>query len=83
MTDPQESEVVFPITGGVFGVGKLATNLKALTEAGKIRPWHIGHWIDFRHTAIRIRFATSADGELAKSFVEDWHRALRTLRRTR
>jgi hypothetical protein len=75
MTGLQAGEITFPIAGGVFGVGQLATSLKALAEAGKIGPWHIGHWIDFRHTAIRIRFATSADGELARSFVENWHRA--------
>ena len=74
MINLQESEVVFPVTG-IFGVGQLATNLKALTEAGKIGPWHVGYWIDFRHTAIRIRFSSTADGELARSFVESWHRA--------
>jgi hypothetical protein len=74
MTNLQETEITFPISGGIFGVGPLATRLKALTEAGKIGPWHIGHWIDFRHTAIRIKFGTSADGEFARSFVENWHR---------
>jgi hypothetical protein len=52
MTNLQDSEITFPIAGGIFGVGQLATSLKALTEAGKIGPWHIGRWIDFRHTAI-------------------------------
>jgi hypothetical protein len=75
MTNLQESEITFPIAGGIFGVGPLATSLKALTEAGKIGPWHIGHWIDFRHTAIRIQFASSADGELVRSFVENRDRA--------
>lgn len=75
MANLQESEIAFPIAGRIFGVGKLATSLKALTEAGKIGPWHIGHWIDFRHAAIRIQFASGADGELARSFVENWHRA--------
>jgi hypothetical protein len=70
MTNLQESEITFPIAGGIF-----ATRLKALTEAGKIGPWHIGHWIDFRHTALRIQFASSADGELARNFVENWHGA--------
>ena len=70
MINAQESEIVFPITGGIFGVGQLATSLKALAEAGKIGPWHVGHWIDFRHTAIRIRFHSTADGELARSVVE-------------
>ena len=75
MTNLQDSEITFPIAGGIFGVGQLATSLKALTEAGKIGPWHIGRWIDFRHTAIRIQFGTSVDGELAKRFIENWHRA--------
>jgi hypothetical protein len=75
MINSHGAEITFSIAGGIFGVGKLATRLKALTEAGPIGPWHVGHWIDFRHTAIRIQFATSADGELAKSFIENWHRA--------
>jgi hypothetical protein len=75
MANLQKSEITVPITGGIFGVGQLAINLKALTEAGKIGPWHIGHWIDYRHTAIRIQFESSADGEFARSFVENWHRA--------
>jgi hypothetical protein len=69
------SEITFPVIGGIFGVGRLATMLKALVESGRIAPWHVGHWIDFRHTAIRIQFGTSADGELARSFVENRHRA--------
>jgi hypothetical protein len=75
MTDLQEREITFPIAGGIFGVGRLATSLKALAEAGKIGPWHVGHWIDFRHRAIRMKFSTNADGEFARSFVENWHRA--------
>jgi hypothetical protein len=74
MAKLQENEITFAIAGGIFGVGQLATSLETLTVAGKIGPWHIGHWIDFRHTAIRIHFASSADGELARSFVENRHR---------
>jgi hypothetical protein len=69
------SEITFPVVGGIFGVGRLATMLKALADSGEIGPWHVGHWIDFRHAAIRIQFDTSADGELAQGFVEDRHRA--------
>lgn len=64
MTNLSESVVTFPV-GGIFGVGRLATRLKALADAGQIGPWHVGHWIDFKHTAIRIRFESVADGELA------------------
>jgi hypothetical protein len=74
MVNLQESEITFPVAG-ILGVGQLATSLKALTEAGKIGPWRIGHWADFRHTALRIQFGTSADGQRASSFVENWHRA--------
>jgi hypothetical protein len=42
MTNLQESEITFPV-GGIFGVGRLATMLKALAESGRIGPWHIGH----------------------------------------
>jgi hypothetical protein len=61
-----ESIITFPVAGGVFGVGRLATKLKELECADQIGPWHVGKWIDYTHTAIRIRFGTVADGELAK-----------------
>jgi len=69
------SELTFPVVGGIFGVGRLATMLKALVDSGQIGPWHIGHWIDFRHTAIRIQFDTPADGEIAEGFVANRHGA--------
>ena len=75
MTNPQGSEITFPVVGGIFGVGSLATMLKALAGLGQIGSWHIGHWIDFRHTAVRIQFDTRADGEIAEDFIENWHRA--------
>jgi hypothetical protein len=61
-----ESVIAFPMEGGIFGVGRLATRLNQLASADRIGPWHVGQWIDLRHTAIRIRFGTAADGEVAK-----------------
>ena len=75
MIDKSGSEIIFPIVGGIFGVGRLATMLRALADSGQIGSWHVGHWIDFHHTAIRIQFDTRADGEIAGAFVENWHRA--------
>jgi hypothetical protein len=75
MINQPGSEITFPIVGGIFGVGQLATSLKALADSGQIGPWHVGHWIDFRHRAIRIQFGTAADGELARERVQNWHRA--------
>jgi hypothetical protein len=49
----------------------LATKLKKLEAAGTIGPWHIGHWIDYTHAAIRIRFNTAADAELAQQTYSD------------
>jgi hypothetical protein len=60
-----ESVITFPVEGGIFGVGRLATKLNQLASADQIGPWHVGQWIDFTHTAIRIRFGTIADGEVA------------------
>jgi len=74
MTNSQESEIVVP-TDGIFGVGRLATILNSLAESGQIGAWHVGQWTDFRHTAIRIRFDTRTGGEIAKSFIENWHKA--------
>ena len=64
MANLDECLMMFP-AAGIFGVGRLANRLKALTDAGQIGPWHIGHWLDFKHTAIRIRFESATDGELA------------------
>src|SRR5690242_6760315 len=65
MTNLADSMVMFPIVGGIFGVGRLATRLKALQSAGHIGPWHVGHWVDFTHTAIRIRFSSILDAQVA------------------
>jgi hypothetical protein len=66
MTDAAEYVITFPVSG-IFGMGRLAKSLTALVDTHRIGPWHIGHWIDFKHTAIRIRFGSVADGELAKT----------------
>jgi hypothetical protein len=59
--------VTFPVEGGIFGVDRLATRLTALAASHQMGVWHIGHWVDWRHTAIRISFDTVADAALAKS----------------
>jgi hypothetical protein len=74
MTNSQENVIVFP-ADGIFGVGRLATILKSLADSGRIGAWHVGHWVDFRHTAIRIQFDTRTGGEIAKGFIENWHKA--------
>ena len=64
MTGSSESVVTFPVAG-IFGAGRLATRLKELESVGLIGPWHVGHWIDYTHTAIRIRFHSQADAKTA------------------
>ena len=66
MTNLDECVITVPVVGGVFGVGRLATRLKALADSEQIGPWHIGQWIDYKHTAIRIRFGSVADRERAR-----------------
>ena len=66
MPNSDESVITFPVVGGIFGVARLATKLNELLKRGEIGPWHVGHWIDFKHTAIRINFLTTTDGEVAK-----------------
>jgi hypothetical protein len=65
VTDLTDGAVTFRVQRGIFGVGSLATRLKALESIGQIGPWHIGQWIDYTHSAIRIRFSSAADGKLA------------------
>lgn len=67
MSNQIECVVTFPVGGGIFDVGRLATRLTALAAVHQIGEWHIGHWVDWRHTAIRINFHTAADATLAKS----------------
>jgi hypothetical protein len=62
-----ECLVTFPVRSGIFGVGRLATRLTALAASHEIGEWHIGHWVDWTHTGIRINFHTATDAALAKS----------------
>jgi hypothetical protein len=41
---PRASEcvVTFAVTGGIFGVGRLANRLNELSQNGRIGAWHIG-----------------------------------------
>ncbi len=63
--------VTFPVEGGIFGVGRLATRLTALKTRHQIGEWHIGRWVDWRHKAIRISFDSPEDATFAKSAQED------------
>jgi hypothetical protein len=65
MPNSDECVITCPV-GGIFGVARLATKLNELLKRGQIGPWHVGHWIDFKHTVIRINFLTTTDGEVAK-----------------
>jgi hypothetical protein len=65
MVIPAPHIVTFPVTEGIFGVGRLATRLKTLEGANQIGSWHVGHWIDHTHTAIRIRFDNGEDAQIA------------------
>ena len=76
--------VTFAITGGIFGVGQLATRLNKLLESGQIGVWHISPWVDWRHTAICIKFDRLRMGNYSKrSCVLTWrvhdHDAIRTI----
>jgi hypothetical protein len=66
MTSFNERVVTFPVRSGIFGVARLAERLKALAADDQIGDWHIGHWVDWKHTAIRISFSTDADASRAK-----------------
>ena len=66
MPNSDDCVIAFPVAGGIFGVARLATKLNELLDRGQIGPWRIGHWIDFKHTAIRIKFLTATDGEVAR-----------------
>jgi hypothetical protein len=62
MPNSDDCVITFPV-GGIHGVARLATKLNELLNRGKIGPWHVGRWIGFKHTAIRIKFLTATDGE--------------------
>jgi hypothetical protein len=64
MTGSSECVIAFSVAG-IFGLGRLATRLKALESVDLIGQWHVGHWIDYTHTAIRIRFTSPADARTA------------------
>ena len=60
MSAQVECQTMFPVSSGIFEVGSLATRLNALVASHQIAEWHIRHWVDWRHSAIRINFATAA-----------------------
>ena len=64
MTDSSASVLTFAVAG-IFGAGRLASRLKELESIDLIGPWHVGHWTDYTHTAIRIRFSSQADARTA------------------
>jgi hypothetical protein len=64
-----ECVITFAVTGGIFGVGRLAGRLDELSQSGRIGPWHIGPWVDWRHRAIRIKFDSVEDGKLVEHIV--------------
>jgi len=66
-----ECVIIFSVRGGIFGVGRLATRLVGLAADHRIGEWHIGHWIDWSHSAIRISFENAADAACAKSACYD------------
>ena len=63
--DLSDPVVTFSVTGGIFGVGRLASRLKALESVNLIGSWDVGNWSDYTHKAIRIRFDNVADAKLA------------------
>ena len=67
MSNQIECVVTFPVRSGIFGVGRLATRLTALATNREIGEWHIGHWVDWTHTGIRITFDTATDAAFARS----------------
>ena len=71
MTNPTECVVTFPVRSGIFGVDRLAKGLRALQAAKKIGEWHVGQWVDWRHTAIAIRFDSPADASCAQLACRD------------
>ena len=61
--------IAFAITGGIFGVGRLAARLNELLRSRRIGAWHLGPWVDRRQTAIRIKFESVEDGKLSEHVV--------------
>ena len=71
MTSANLCSVTFPVRNGIYGVDVLAKRLIALAEDKQIGEWHIDRWIDWTHTAIRIRFDTVADAGRAEFSCSD------------
>ena len=65
MTDIPDTVVTFSVMGGIFGVGRLASRLKALESSNLIGSWYVDDCIDYTHNAIRIRFDNVADAKVA------------------
>jgi hypothetical protein len=64
-----ECMITFAVTGGIFGVGRLAARLEELSQSGRIGAWHIGPWVDWRHMSIPIKFDSVEDDKLSEHVV--------------
>jgi hypothetical protein len=64
MTGSSERVLTFALAG-IDGASRLASRLIELESVDLIGPWHVGHWIDYTHTEIRIRFSSPADARKA------------------
>lgn len=62
---PADRRATFPIESGIYGVGRLANHLNALLAKDSIADWHLAGWTDWKHTAIRIDFASPEDARHA------------------
>ena len=66
MTDIPDTVLTFSVMGGIFGVGRLASRLKALESINLIGSWYVDDCIDYTHNAIRIRFDNVADAKMSR-----------------
>jgi hypothetical protein len=57
--------LTFSVENRMFGVDRLAKQLNALVNSGRIHDWHPGRWDDWTHRAIEIGFDSVADAQVA------------------
>ena len=64
-----EYMITFAVAGGSSVLAGLRLSSTSFRKAGRIGAWHIGPWVDWGHTAIRIKFDSVEDGKLSQHVV--------------
>ncbi|HYC04936.1 MAG TPA: hypothetical protein VED40_16715 [Azospirillaceae bacterium] len=63
--------LLVPVSGGIYGVSRLAEALNGHMHVGRIGPWHVQGWEDWRRRAVWIEFDRPSDARFIRLRLEE------------